>query len=103
LLPAWRRRADRDPLDKAIRLMLRPTDWMVDLTNALDVPLDTALEDVGAAAKTLAGGEGSAIGKMAAVSMLRRPDAGPLASRAFGMSPDRRDDSPFDGLEPQPR
>jgi len=64
-------------------MLLRPTDWMVDLTNALDVPLDTALEDVGAAAKTLAGGEGSAIGKMAAVSMLRRPDAGPLASRAF--------------------
>jgi hypothetical protein len=33
---------------------------MVDLTNALDVPVDDALEDVGDAAKTLAAGEGSA-------------------------------------------
>jgi hypothetical protein len=32
---------------------------MVDLTNALDLHLDAALEDVGEAAKTLAAGEGS--------------------------------------------
>jgi hypothetical protein len=46
LLQAWRRLAERDALDKAIRLVLRPKDWMVDLTNALDLPLDAALEDV---------------------------------------------------------
>ena len=45
-LQAWRRLAERDALDKAIRLVLRPKDWMVDLTNALDLPLDAALEDV---------------------------------------------------------
>jgi hypothetical protein len=28
LLQAWRRLAERDPLDKAIRLVLRPKDWM---------------------------------------------------------------------------
>ena len=33
LLQAWRRLAERDPLEKAIRLVLRPKDWMVDLTN----------------------------------------------------------------------
>jgi len=72
LLPAWRRLAERDPLDKAIRLMLRPTDWMVDLTNALDVPLDAALADVGwppmasqctgGCALTLLGAAGEALG-----------------------------------------
>jgi uncharacterized protein DUF1403 len=56
LLQAWRRLAERDALDKAIRLVLQPKDWMVDLTNALDLPLDAALEDVGDAAKTLAVG-----------------------------------------------
>jgi Protein of unknown function (DUF1403) len=78
LLQAWRRLAERDPLDKAIRLVLRPKDWMVDVTNALDVPLDAALDDVGDAAKTLAVGEGSAIAAaaaVAAVSLQKRPDA----------------------------
>jgi Protein of unknown function (DUF1403) len=82
LLQAWRRLAERDPLDKAIRLVLRPKDWMVDLTNALDLPLDAALEDVGDAAKTLAVGEGSAIAaaaQVAAVSLQKRPDAETLA------------------------
>jgi Protein of unknown function (DUF1403) len=81
-LQAWRRLAERDPLDKAIRLGLRPKDWMVDLTNALDLPLDEALEDVGDAAKTLAVGEGSAIAaaaQVAAVSLQKRPDAEALA------------------------
>jgi hypothetical protein len=82
LLQAWRRLAERDPLDKAIRLVLRPKDWMVDLTNALDVPLDAALEDVGDAAKTLAVGEGSPIAaaaQVAAVSLQKRADAEALA------------------------
>ena len=82
LLQAWRRLAERDPLDKAVRLMLRPKDWMVDLTNVLDVPVDDALEDVGDAAKTLAAGEGSAIAaaaEVAAVSLQKRPDAAALA------------------------
>jgi hypothetical protein len=39
--------------------VLPPKDWMVDLTNALGLPLDAALEDVGDAAKTLATGEGA--------------------------------------------
>jgi Protein of unknown function (DUF1403) len=55
---------------------------MVDLTNALDVPLDAALEEVGDAAKTLAVGEGSAIAAaaaVAAVSLQKRPDAQALA------------------------
>jgi hypothetical protein len=55
---------------------------MIDLTNALDLPLDNALEDVGAAAKMLAAGEGSAVAaaaEMAAVSLRKRPDAEPLA------------------------
>jgi hypothetical protein len=120
LLQAWRRLAEHDPLDKAIRLVLRPKDWMGDLTNALDLPLDaaprppgaqiaaanlpsdqrdrgqpfeavgehgigkpecerlcvgallqTALEEVGDAAKKLAAGEGSAIAAAAAVAALR--------------------------------
>jgi len=78
LLQAWRRLAERGLLDKAIRLVLRPKDWMVDLTNALDVTLDDALEEVGDAAKTLALGKGSAIAaaaEMAAVSLQKRPDA----------------------------
>jgi hypothetical protein len=82
LLHAWRRLAERDPLDKAIRLVLRPKDWMVDLTNALDLSLDAALEDVGDAAKTLAAGEGSAIvaaAQVAAISLQKRPDAEALA------------------------
>ena len=44
-LQAWRRLAERDALDKAIY-------WMVDLANALDLPLDAALEHFGDAAKT---------------------------------------------------
>jgi hypothetical protein len=82
LLQAWRRLVERDPLDKAIRLALRPKDWMVDLTNALDLPVDDALEDVGDAAETLAVGEGSAIAaaaQVAAVSLQKRPDAEALA------------------------
>src|SRR5215469_9345699 len=82
LLQAWRRLAERDPLDKAVRLVLRPKDWMADLTNALDVPVDAALEDVGDAAKTLAAGEGSAIAaaaEVAAVSPQKRPDPAALA------------------------
>jgi Protein of unknown function (DUF1403) len=82
LLQAWRRLAERDPLDKAIRLELRPKDWMLDLTNALDVRLDAALEDVGDVAKKLAAGEGSAIAAaaaVAAVSLQKRPDAEALA------------------------
>jgi hypothetical protein len=41
-------------LTKRFAWGLRPKDWMVDLTNALDRPLDNALEDVGDAAKILA-------------------------------------------------
>ena len=44
-MQAWRRLAERDALDKAIY-------WMVDLANALDLPLDAALEHFGDAAKT---------------------------------------------------
>jgi len=58
LLQAWRRLAERNPLDKAVRLELRSKEWMIDLTNALDVPVDDALEDLGDAAKTLAVGSG---------------------------------------------
>jgi Protein of unknown function (DUF1403) len=82
LLQAWRRLAERDPLDKAIRLALRPKDWMVDLTNALDLAPDAALDDVGDAAKKLAAEEGSAIGaaaEVAAISLQKRPDAEALA------------------------
>jgi Protein of unknown function (DUF1403) len=86
LLQAWRRLAERDPLDKAIRLVLRPKDWMVDVTNALDVPLDAGAgrrrrrrQDVG---RREAVGEGSAIAAaaaVAAVSLQKRPDAEALA------------------------
>jgi hypothetical protein len=55
----------RDPLDKVVRLGLPPKDWMVDLTNALDMPLGAALEEVGEAAKTLAAGKGSVIAALA--------------------------------------
>jgi hypothetical protein len=82
VLQAWRRLAERDPLDKAIRLVLRPKDWMLDLTNMLDVRLDAALEDVGDVAKKLAVGERSAIAAttaMVAVSLQKRPDAEALA------------------------
>src|SRR5262245_61490397 len=82
LLQAWRQLAEHDPLDKAIRLVLPPKDWMADLINALDVPLDAALDDVGDAAETLAAGEGSAIAAaagVAAVSLQKRPDAEALA------------------------
>jgi hypothetical protein len=82
LLQAWRRLAERDPLDQAIRLALRPKDWMIDLTNALDVSLDAALEDIGDAAQTLAAGQGSAIAaaaEVAAVCLQKRPDVEALA------------------------
>jgi Protein of unknown function (DUF1403) len=82
LLQAWRRLAERDPLDQAIRWALPPKDWMADLTHALDLRLDAALEDVGDAAKKLAAGEGSAIAAavaVAAVSLQKRPDAEALA------------------------
>jgi Protein of unknown function (DUF1403) len=82
LLQAWRRLAERDPLEKAIRLALRPKDWMLDLTNALDLPLDAALDDVGDAAKTAAAGEGTPIAAaaaVAAISLQKRPDAAALA------------------------
>jgi hypothetical protein len=82
LLQVWRRLGERDPLDKAIRLALRPKEWMIDLTNALDVPLDAALEDVGDTAKKLAVGEGGAIAtaaEVAAISLQKRPDAEVLA------------------------
>jgi hypothetical protein len=83
LLQAWRGLAERDPLDKAIRLVLRPKDWMgVDLIHALDLRLDAALDDVGDAAKKLAAGEGSAIAaaaEVAAISLQKRPDAEALA------------------------
>jgi Protein of unknown function (DUF1403) len=55
---------------------------MIDLTNALDVPLDAALEDLGDAAKTWAVGEGSAIAAataVAAFSLQKRPDVEALA------------------------
>jgi hypothetical protein len=77
LLQSWRQLAEHDPLDKAIRLELRSKEWM-NLTNALDVPIDDALEDLGDAAKTLAIG-GSAIAAVAAVSLQKRPDAEALA------------------------
>jgi hypothetical protein len=54
LLQAGRRLAERDPLDKAIRLVLRPKDWMFDLTDALDLTLDAALEDAYARAAAAA-------------------------------------------------
>ena len=79
LLPARRRLAERDPLEPAVRLARRPKERMSGLLDQLEVPLHYALEDVGDAAKTLAAGEGPAIGKMAAVSMRRRPDAELLA------------------------
>ena len=81
-MQAWRRLAERDPLEKANRLGLRPKDWMVDLTNALDVPFNEALEDVGDAAKTLAAGDGSAVAaaaQLAAISLQKQPDAEALA------------------------
>jgi hypothetical protein len=85
LFQAWRRLAERGLLDKAIRLVLRPKDWMVDLTNALDETLDDALEDVGDVAKTLAAGEGSAIAAAAWRRQLaktsRRRSARPVARR----------------------
>jgi hypothetical protein len=55
---------------------------MVDLTHALDLHVDAALEDVGDAAKTLAVGEGSPIAaaaEVAAISPQKRPDAEALA------------------------
>jgi Protein of unknown function (DUF1403) len=82
LLQAWRRLAERNPLDKAVRLALRSKEWMIDLTNALDVPVNDTLEDLGDAAKTLAVGEGSAIAAaaaVAAVSLQKRPDVEALA------------------------
>jgi len=45
---------------------------MVDLTHALDLPLDAAFEDFGDDAKTLAAGEGSAIAAAAAVAAVSR-------------------------------
>jgi hypothetical protein len=59
----------------------RRTGWSIS-PNALDLPLDAALADVGAAAKTLAVGEGSAIAAaaaMVAVSLQKRPDAEAVA------------------------
>jgi Protein of unknown function (DUF1403) len=82
LLQAWRRLAEHDPLDQAIRLARPPKDWMLDLPHALDLRVDAALEDVGDAVKTLAVGEGSAVAataEMAAVSLQMRPDAEALA------------------------
>jgi Protein of unknown function (DUF1403) len=82
VLQAWRRLAERNPLDKAVRLVVRSKEWMVDLTNALDVPVDDALEELGDAAKTLAAGEGSAVAAaaaVAAISLQKRPDAEALA------------------------
>jgi hypothetical protein len=82
LLQAWRRLAERGPLDQAIRLALPPKDWMGDLTVALDLHVDAALEEVGEAAKTLAAGEASPIAaaaEVAAVSLQKRPDAAVLA------------------------
>jgi Protein of unknown function (DUF1403) len=78
-LCAWPRLAERNPLDLTIRLALRPKDWIMDLTNALEVPSDAALEDIGNAAQTLAAGEGSAITAAAAVGLQKRPDAEALA------------------------
>jgi len=60
----------------------------------LEMPLDDALEDIGAAAKTLAVGEGSAVAaaaEMAAVSLQKRPDAEALA--LWLADADRRPDS----------
>jgi hypothetical protein len=82
VLQAWRRLAERDPLDQAIRLALPPKDWMVDLAHALDLHVDAALEEVRDAAKTLAAGEGNPIAaaaEVAAVSLQKRPDAEALA------------------------
>ena len=45
-----------------------PKDWMLDLTHALDLRVDAAVEDVGDAAKTLAAGEGSAVAAAAKVA-----------------------------------
>jgi len=58
-----------------IRLVLRPNDWMADLTNALEVPLDAALGDLCNTAKKLVVGEGSAIAS--AVPKLRGRVASP--------------------------
>ena len=69
------------------------------------MPLDDALEDIGAAAKTLAVGEGSAVAaaaEMAAVSLQKRPDTealalwladAVLATASDGRDADRRPDS----------
>jgi hypothetical protein len=78
-LCAWPRLAERNPPDLTIRLALRPKDWIMDLTNALEVPSDAALEDIGNAAQTLAAGERSAITAAAAVGLQKRPDAEALA------------------------
>jgi hypothetical protein len=67
-----------------------------------DLAVDGTLEDTSDVAKTLATEEAPAIGKMAAVSMLRRLDAGPLAlwladavlaTASDGRDADRRPDS----------
>jgi len=82
LLQARRRLAERDPLERVVRLDLRPKDWMVDLTNALDVPLDEALEHVADAAKNLARGQGNATAAAAAIALVtlqKRPDAEAIA------------------------
>jgi Protein of unknown function (DUF1403) len=82
LLQAWRRLGERDPMEKTIRLALRPRDDLfVGLLDELELHLDYALDEVGDAAKKLATGEGSAIAaaaEIAAISMRLRPDAEPL-------------------------
>jgi len=79
------------------------------LLDERDLAVDSTLEDTGDVAKPR---EGPAIGKMAAVSMLRRPDAEPLvlwladavlATTSDGRAADRRPTSPPQLGGPRPR
>jgi hypothetical protein len=60
LSQAWRRLVERDPPDKALRLVRRPKDLMSRLLDDLEY-LDDALDDINNDVKTLATGEGRAI------------------------------------------
>ena len=67
-----------DPLERAVRLALRPKEWMSDCrTNATWLSMARSRTPATSPRRWPQGGP--AIGKMAAVSMRRRPDAELLA------------------------